>query len=915
MQTKVDILLHCYDNVYSQHHPEDFYLEDIICHFREDEKLAGTVTKVRSIVDKNERDEYKEKNLSIFSPCIYQNKPTGIIQLDIDTYHYDNSVKIKNILINDVPSLLYAFISPSCGVKFAILSDFNCTNKQFSDGYGEVESYIKKILYDADFTDILKFDQDMRSIEKFCYFSHDPEAYYNSNPEIFQVNNYLQSLDYSIHTTDTPSYFPKVSIAVSDADKIVLLEAIEIIKQNKENCLLKKYDRVKLSNAILNVFGYEDGKSIILHDLQLFGGKTEYLHSIIKKINNYDAGTIVHYAKKGGFKRVTDSFKLENTKGNTVRAKLVPKEELRTKRYSTTEALRLVDERIRQFFYERKSIQLIVEMGLGKTLYAARHAARYLEYMRNNNKNVKIAFFVPSHKLGNEILPKTEGMVTDLYFDFDEESLEFTLNNEKNNKVIGGYSRTCKKLEILPKDKVKGIVRNSYECKECQFRESGCRYFSQFTIQDNLIRIYPQNYLYNSSKEDKNYKPDFVIIDEDPTSHSLVENCYTKDSGIMWKKIIEDESHSITTADYNAEKKRLKVKIDGTRNNLRTRKNDISLLNSYNSLLSQFKVISLLLNGTARISYYDGQVHVYYKRPILKKWLNVPILYLNGTGDEEISDSVFGVDKFDFTEEIRVKYNPNVTVHQLQNQSLSLKQALENKNQVFALMDYFYHYSKTCFVSYQKIISEYLELHPEADPDRFMYFGDTRGKGGFENFSLILVIGRHFLPHQALSAKGSVLLESDYIDECRVRRKRIIEMNDDQYDAEIEVPDFVDPYMQIMSKYYNEGEVLQAISRLRLLHGSEKKTVIYLSNFVIDGLLVDNLLIKEDILLNENRMALVRAVQKEGKIECNKPDGIGKIAGLTAKQVSNLKNTDWFKNNVFFYVDDKTGHLVDRYLH
>jgi hypothetical protein len=172
----------------------------------------------------------------------------------------------------------------------------------------------------------------------------------------------------------------------------------------------------------------------------------------------------------------------------------------------------------------------------------------------------------------------------------------------------------------------------------------------------------------------------------------------------------------------------------------------------------------------------------------------------------------------------------------------------------------------------------------------------------------------YYVPHQALSIKAKMFFdnEADIINESMSVVKRTIELNDEEHDAAVSRQDFNDPMMRLMSKNYNEGEVLQAIHRLRLLHGTESKTVIYLSNFVLDGLCVDKLIIRDDVILNDIRMKLVKSVQDHGIID-GKPRIVADKSGLTSTQVSNQKNKDWFSDNPFFYVDDK-GRLIDRYM-
>jgi hypothetical protein len=929
-----ELVINVYPSVIDQDHTESWKLSEIVYEIRTNSTLADMVSQVRT-APSHEDVKALKKLLPVYRPCSYNDSFTGLIQFDIDVYNIENSSRLKKLLIENVPSLVYAFISPSGGLKMAVLTDITTIDKEiypiaYYIAKDQVTSLLSCCAGDSQEL-VIEYDDRMKTMSYLCYMSYDPDAYFNPAPSQRMalsrgVNiKIIESTTSSETTVQAPST-TTINATINENDKAVSLRAITAIAENKDVALKNKTEKIKFSNAVVNVFGLVDGFDIILNTVRLFGNDTGYLKSIIKQGSNFGVGTIKYYAKRCGFKETTETFRDNSTSGNTERFEYVSKDTSRPKRYSTEEAIRLIDESVQRFFDNGVSTQLIVEMGIGKTEITLKKAIEHMDRCEKSGEMKKIAVFVPSHKLGHESLKKLFGFETEEPVgDPDDEGEHSSLGPKRTHKVIGGFGKHCHKLRGVPEEERKGLIRNPWECEHCE-HDDHCWYIYQFFYEDNLIRIYPHNFLYKPSNYDKNYHPDYVIIDEDPTGHCIIERTYGRDSGGIWKKILDEGGlDAINLSDISSAIKLLKLQIDGAKCKLTSAGGgpDRSSLMKYSNLLGELDDLSILMNEKWKVSVYDNKVHLPHKQEIDKKWLNAPVLYLNGTGTKEISSVVFGPDKFKITKEIRVQYNPSVKLYQVMNQTFSMSQFEDPedgkgerlKQDVYDLISYFYHYTGACFVSYSSIIQEYLAKHQSCDPERFMYFGDTRGKKAFENNSIIVVIGRHCVPHQALATKAKMLFgdEADIIDESLCLTKRIIELHDEEHDAEVSRQDFNDQMMRLMSKNYNEGEVLQSIHRLRLLHGTDPKTVVYLSNFVLDGLCVDRLIIRDDVLLNENRMKLVKAVQEHGIIE-GKPRTIAKRTGLTSTQVSNLKNKKWFSDNPFFFVDER-GRLIDRYMH
>ena len=113
-------------------------LENIIADIKSN-KHQAVIELIRKS-DKEKRTEIKNTRLPRFFPCVYLPDytkletnntfhATGIIQFDVDNLSADETINFKEQLI-DIPELLYAFTSPSNGLKFGLATDFDSKNTE-----------------------------------------------------------------------------------------------------------------------------------------------------------------------------------------------------------------------------------------------------------------------------------------------------------------------------------------------------------------------------------------------------------------------------------------------------------------------------------------------------------------------------------------------------------------------------------------------------------------------------------------------------------------------------------------------------------------------------------------------------------------------------------------------------------------
>jgi len=458
------ITVNVYPSVGQQDEPVEWIISELLEESRNSEDLKDLIQKVRECSTKTERDEEKRR-LPVFRPCIHNDKLTGLIQFDIDQYDRSDSDKFKNALIQKFPSLNYAVLSPSYGLKFALLTDLVAFD-EFRIAYDIIEIKVREVL-----GNYIKLDGACRSPSQLCYFCYDPESYINPDSEILKISSEVKEI---ISKRPSPNEPKPIDIVETVQDHKICLDAINVISKGKE---LPKKDRVILSKSIKTVFGFDKSVEIIQNNLGYFKGDRGYLKTILTGDNQYGTGTIIHYARKFGFKGITETFKENKLGGDHKRITLIPKIE-RFERMCVQEASELIEEKVSQFLERRISIQLMVEMGAGKTQTTLKKLIEYMDNRDTGETPMKIVMFVPTHKLGSQSLKKL--------MKYDGEEIvgdDCSLGPKRFHKVIGGFTKYCVKLEGLSESERENRTRNSYECEKCEYLNTSCWYVWQFWKQ------------------------------------------------------------------------------------------------------------------------------------------------------------------------------------------------------------------------------------------------------------------------------------------------------------------------------------------------------------------------------------------------------------------------------------------------
>ena len=113
---------------------------------------------------------------------------TGIIQFDLDDYDVLDKSKVTIKRINENPNILYSFLSPRGGIKFGVMTDFDCNDKdtithKHKLGYTIVKDKIADLLKGR------KVDKPTNNDSQTCLLSYDDNAYFNKSAEKLKVNS------------------------------------------------------------------------------------------------------------------------------------------------------------------------------------------------------------------------------------------------------------------------------------------------------------------------------------------------------------------------------------------------------------------------------------------------------------------------------------------------------------------------------------------------------------------------------------------------------------------------------------------------------------------------------------------------------------------------------------------------------
>ena len=820
---------------------------------------------------------------------------TGIIQFDIDDYDVERSKKSIQTLTSD-PSVLYAFLSPSGGIKFGVLTDFECSDSTINHKHRIAYSMVKECLSsDLHFT---KNDDAVSSVSQQCLVSYDPDAYYNASATKLVINESINDKH-----REQQEHFNAIEVGAtttaSDKEVIELLSSIPHVlpyeKRRDINFAVIDHFRDAARPHLLSHWIKRDRKKLEGQiDAQIKSHKT-------RKDRKISVRTLFDQAWKNGWRGrsiIKEAQDLEPTFHSP-------------KYFTPQESTEHLEEIIHNNFFRKKKDQMvIVECGSGKT----RTMFRFVSEFVFANPRTKVAIFLKTHKMmeqfvedmNKNIRKHNDEQIEDSGFRGMETQYPFFHRPHR----MKGMKESCKELDRegsgITEDNIEVI--GTSRCDDCYYRNfESCEYFEQyedFFGKVSNIRIYTHNRLFLRPKIDKDFHPDYIVIDEDiismmtetkKTLLSISESKYPSLTKILAS--ISDRKETLVEAtaphwdgiysDY------MKVKDELNNLNQKIKNSDKTLLvksiisfDAYDKLLKarevKIKEMSLfeeLIALSSGIKKQSKNVWVQHRendaprltyghvKTILDEYQDTPMLYMDASGDQLVIDTLLERD-FEF-HDIPVVQQENASVYQIQNHTYS-KSSFQDDSEgkkIDEITDWIDTLeTDTCgLIRYMRINKDkqfFKQLDHKINQinggtDCIGWFGDIRGINRFETCDTLLVLGQHRLPDHQIFNLSQLIFREDIVDQSRQvevaeyakylkkeRMNKVFRMKDGKHKS-IQQDDYTHPECFYTSNHFDKAETYQALHRIRLIHGTEHKQVFIFSNTPLD--------VSVDALLDRNK--------------------------------------------------------------
>lgn len=788
-------------------------MKEIVGRIRSDEfkSIADDIQKHIQVGENKRVKSEKINNLPAFFPTVDLNystafseqsfvQPTGIIQFDLDDVPDVDDLKSGLLL---VPEVIYMFTSPSGGIKFGVATDFKCSNydvvkDEYAQAYELVKEYINSQVK-------INADDAVRSINQACWFSWDPDAYYNESPSVYLVAE--------------SATLARIKKDIEDENKrqseLFLAEDQSIDRDEAERALsyipktLPYHDRFRINLSVISIFGV-DAEAILLghwnHD-----EPAKLRNQIRDQFSKYDsyrqgiitAGTLFHEARKNGYKSTKNNRRSTHTdKSPTFNEVSYPKEESEAK----------LKEKIGEFFDSKKSLLINYEAGAGKTQSSIQAVFDKIK----TNPNIKVAVFVQSH----EIAEQYKNDFAELYLkEYKSEESDFKaklishsarrISRQRVQHIRGrSFDGMCgHDLIALARDAddegEKRRLEKLYNentgalCLHCPYSVN-CEYINQFNNDLAQVRIYTHSQLFNMSslwdsgseddgvfvtvREGEEWTPDYIIVDEDVVSLALHGDHVEKVSYSFAPAVLQNVIHEMKSKPLvevvKAHGDQLEREAEDQKAAYREwkRKNFIDfsepldeIINSYSGYNApkQYRVLDALsdlslfikdsisegksldsLQHTGIWLSEAGDALLFAEKALINDTFNDrPILLLDASANDVVVKAAFG-EKFEI-ETIRVDYQDNVKVFQYENTLYTKRQLSDNvkvQERVKQKITELSKGKKFGIITYQHLDSQrnFAQcLAKDLGAEMYGYFGALRGLNKFEELDQLFIVGRH----------------------------------------------------------------------------------------------------------------------------------------------------------------------------
>jgi hypothetical protein len=807
------------------------------------EHFAPRIQAIRSASD-DERSELKEKTLPAFFPTLLltgentlneQSRPTGIVQFDVDNKEENENcdfAKLREEVIA-LPETVYAFTSPTNGLKFGLLTDFHraeddsleALKSKFIQAYGLVLKYVRTSVSTAFIA-----DSNIGYLKRGCLLSSDAGVYFNPNCRVFSVYNECR------YSTPKPVSEPHTSI-----DQARVTQWLGFIPQD-----FRYHDRLPINGAVLSELG-EAGIPLLLNHwtannkIKLERDIRQLLKGIRQGGFHTHIGVLYNQAIKNGLIPPT----------GRQRSSLMPTpteftfEPLLTPEQAETRLKDIIE----QFFADSRSRFINFSTGAGKT-YTVLRALEEIDPF------AKILYLVKTHELAQEITDKFNKIRSERQ---QQRDFKAKVAHKSRMDHLKGRNALCENSRVRAAyrvdDKTRAIAIPADQCsKDCELYAS-CRYIQQFGNRLGNIRVMMFNEYFNEPTRWSNgvdeagnpskraWEPDFIIIDENIFT---AENDWTLSRSSPFPVIakILDAVQDGKTLEDALNENRIEILKEAVKNkpvkpidfkNAKQYLRDLKHKPRAEPLSPLFD--RLKMNAiTEEASYLQGlrveedRLVQSVLKPPSDRHRDIPTLYLDATANPVIINRLLPDVEY---HPIRVKAKPDINVYQLYNKTLTQKDLSDEVflNQVTeGLKSLCGRYKNPGLITYKNIPS--IKNFDAYLADRlgiglYEHFGNLRGVNKFDEVDCLIVLGRYCVNANALESftyaifNHSSVQQRLYVDSPVRLKDGTAVLHNSLIHA--------DPETRAISEHFSLSETQQALGRGRLIHG-QPKDIFVLSN-------------------------------------------------------------------------------------
>ncbi len=803
---------------------------------------AAEIRRIRDTNDNDERNALKRATLPVFYPTVLpsadtrlgeDSEPTGIVQFDIDKK--DNPSLDVNALyaaVKKQPACIYAFKSPSGGLKFGLLTDFarttgepiDITNRRFKIAYRLCLQLIQQHC-GTRFHD----DPAGSSLRQSCFLSHDPDAFFRADCIPLAVND-------QCHVP------PPAPFTATEADITSVQMLLDHIPRD-----LPYESRFKVNACVLKMLG-RSGITLLMNHWQK-EDRAELERQLEDALRGAKYGSIYmlqSYAKEYG------NYKPSN--GGAARRYIQPEPyDYALPPLSTpAEATAKLQSIIREFVTGKASHFVKVTTGAGKTRTVLEALSREVGH------NAKVLFLVPTHDLGDEII-KTYKEIRAA----DIASADTLRGKLQRPTIVKFHSRKALCENKQARENLEDFcisIPLQYCLSQCP-HQGVCDYTLQFNPTAN-IRVMTHNewtneqsIWFNGSRTTHQggtepngnrspWVPDYIVIDEDilRLGKVQIEPMSRRFPSIARIILDVDTGKSLQDAIWNHCEQ---VILDATKN---TKPQGPSLnlsLNEYRTAYLKNQADSEYSEIVARLESYirsddatlldgmwveDNAIRWLPLPAPAERYEGIPTLYLDATAHPAVVQRLLpGVQ----VHAIAARQHDDVRLFQLSNKTIT-KRWLEEKpenitNLVDGLIEIAKPYTNIGLITYKQIGDTRdfaAAIAKKIGASHHAHFGDLRGIDAMRDVDCLLVVGRHRLAPKDIQNYARALFASDAELEKQIYADLPVRMKDGRtFQLNSLIPK--DPWHQVVYEHTSQSETLQAIGRARPVHGPKKDIYVF----------------------------------------------------------------------------------------